>query len=137
MTLDKKNQLKELFSQWQSGRITDFTNVVSGVDLKDVPDFFVITTYMPVDNEHVTAVKEGKKAQARTVLHAFSCIGELPLPGGNGSVVGNMWCHGAGLTDAMPFPSKALAMEFDKKVIDLPGTIVMPVKEFLNYIPKS
>lgn len=130
-----QNELVSLFKEWQSGRITDFSNVKPVVSLQTVKDWYVIVSFMPEDNiPTITTLAENEKGKAKVSLHAFIQIGTWLLPGNKGTATGPLWNYGPGLWDAFPFPHKDLAEEFASKVIDLPGVEIWTVGELLDYI---
>jgi hypothetical protein len=134
----QQDELRDLFKQWQSGRIKDFAGIAWRGELADVPDWYVITAYMPEDTRHVKELMPEERATAKSVIHAFTGIVSrrfsIPVQGGVTEVIGLAWEYGARLKAALPFPSKELAQEFADKIIELPGITVMQVADFLKHL---
>jgi hypothetical protein len=132
----QQDELRDLFKQWQSGRVKDFAGIAWRGELTDIPDWYVITTYMPEDTRHVKELMPDERATAKSVIHAFTGIVPRSIPTANGmtEVIGLAWEYGARLKAALPFPSKELALEFADKIIELPGITVMQVADFLKHL---
>jgi hypothetical protein len=131
----KSDEIKDLFNEWKNGRLQDLAGIQFSGNLRDYLDHYVITTRMPETTQHVSQVGEDQRAPAKIVIHVFTGIvsREIPVPGGGTTyVAGNAWECGDGLRKAMPFPSLEMAKEFDTKLIDLPGTTIMKVSDFLE-----
>jgi hypothetical protein len=133
----KENQLTQLFNEWKSGRIKDFTGLRSPMPLTDVPDYWVIATRMPVEGTPLQALSPDEKANPAKVLHAFSHIDAWPLPNGQGSVVGNIWVYGPDMLWSFAFPTPDLATEFNRVVVDLPGTEIMKARDVVLYLKQQ